>query len=73
MAYCTLYFVSSGVPVPGHHCRTFLKFTEEKVTLLGPRGEERTAGKHVKTIKDLNSGNKHTFTCFFLYWLNIAL
>lgn len=42
MAYCTVKCVSSGVPFPGTHCSVFLKFTEEKMTLMGLGGAEET-------------------------------
>lgn len=48
MAYCTVKCVSSGVPFPGNHCSTFLRFTDEKVTLIGLGGEEDPVEKDLK-------------------------
>lgn len=45
MAYCTVKCMSSGVPFPENHCNTFLKFTEEKMTLTGLGGDEETEEK----------------------------
>lgn len=35
MAYCTVKCLSLGVPFPGCHWSTFLRFTDEKMTLTG--------------------------------------
>lgn len=43
MAYCTEKSASLGVPFPGNHLSTFLRFTEEKMALMGLGGEEETA------------------------------
>lgn len=43
--------MSSGVPFPGDHCSTFLRFTEEKVTLTGLGEEEETAEKEIEGLR----------------------
>jgi len=48
MAYCTVKCVLSGVPFPVNQCSTFLRFTEEKVTLMGLGGEVETEEEDVK-------------------------
>lgn len=50
MAYCTVKCVSLGVPFPGNHCSRFLRFTEEKMALMGLGGEEETAEKKTEGL-----------------------
>ncbi len=51
MAYWTVKCVSSGVPFPGNQCNTFLRLTEEKMTLSGVGGEEDPEEREDKKLK----------------------
>lgn len=53
MAYCTVKCVSLGVPFPGNHCSTFLRFTEEKVAPMGLGGEEETEEKNTERLRKI--------------------
>lgn len=63
-AYSTVKCVLSGVPFPGNQCRTFLRFTEEKLTFVGFGREEATKGKQVKKFRliKMQSTAPYTFT-----------
>lgn len=75
MAYCTVKWLSLDVPFPAVHCRTFLKFTEEKTTLVGPVGEEGTEGKRWKTFNMSNYLELllDVFLSFFLLFIYLFI